>query len=192
MLSSVYLFIGVPEEKFIPRWVPWYLSLVDTPAIDRNDEFMDYYLNITDPKNDPDWFDWYLSIRDDEGFVLPNPNGGIFFCNDQEILDDPFSSATLRNCQEAWLYNAINPYTSQYEAISYPDDPELLPYNETSCDAFPTCQLEWLNISSNPFSDTSEANAFDNDNFFCGTLFLLWQGAVYLLLNVHYPCVVRP
>ena len=24
------------------------------------------------------------------------------------------------------------------------------------------------------------------------TLFLLWQGAVYLLLNVHYPCVVQP
>jgi len=23
------------------------------------------------------------------------------------------------------------------------------------------------------------------------TLFLLWQGAVYLLLNVHYPCVVQ-
>ena len=129
---------------------------------------MDYYLNITDPKNEPDWFDWYLSIRDDEGFTLPNPNGGIFFCNDQEILDDPFSSATLRNCQESWLYEAINPYTSQYESISYPGD--LFPYNDTSCDAFPTCQIEWLNISSNPFSDdTSEANAFDNDNFFCGT-----------------------
>jgi len=120
---------------------------------------MDYYLNITDPKNEPDWFDWYLSIRDDEGFVLPNPNGGIFFFNDQEILDDPFSSATLRNCQESWLYNAINPYTSQYEAISYPDDPELLPFNQTSCDAFPTCQLEWLNISNNPFSDDDTSGA---------------------------------
>ena len=132
---------------------------------------MDYYLNITDPKDEPGWFDWYISIRDDDGFVLPNPNGGIFFCNDHKILDDPFSSATIRNCQEAWLYNASNPYTSQYEAISYPDDQELLPFNETSCDAFPTCQLGWLNISTNPFSDddTSEVNTFDNDDFFCGT-----------------------
>lgn len=127
---------------------------------------MDYYLNITDPKNGPGWFDWYLSLRDDSGFVLPNPNGGTYFCNDQEILDDPFSSATLRNCQEAWLYdNIANPYTSKYEAISYPDDPDLLPFNNTNCSAFPTCQLEWLDTSSNPFSDddTSQAVAYNEE-----------------------------
>ena len=169
IITSLYQYLTeVPEEKFIPQWVPWYLRLVDTPAIDRNDEFMDYYLNITDPKNDPGWFDWYLSIRDDEGFTLPNPNGGTFFCIDKEILDDSFSSATLRNCQESWLYEASNPYTSEYEAIAYPSD--LFPYNNTNCSTFPTCELDWLDTSINPFSDsgTFGANAFDNDNFFCG------------------------
>jgi len=121
---------------------------------------MDNYLNVTNPMPNPGWLDWYLSIRDDEGFTLPNPNGGTFFCIDQ---DDPFSSATLRNCQESWLYEAINPYTSRYEAITYPSD--LFPYNNTRCDDFPTCHLDWLYTSINPFSDsgTFEADAYNED-----------------------------
>ena len=85
-------------------------------------------------------------------------------------MNDPLSTATLRNCQETWLYDTSgNPYTSKYEAISYPDNPDLLPFNETSCDAFPTCHLEWLDTSTNPFSDggTSGADVYANVNV-CG------------------------
>ena len=169
LLASFSILAEVPEQKFIPKWVPWYTSLVDAPVIERNNEFLDYYLNITNPMNDPQWLSWYLSLRDDHGFVLPNPNGGTFFCNDQEILGDQFSTATLRNCQEVWLHQFNNPYTSKYEAISYPDNPDLLPFNESSCDAFSTCQLEWLDTSTNPFSDggTSGADVYANVNV-CG------------------------
>ena len=150
-----------------PRWLTWYTRQRDTALIEYANEWTNWYQNIANDKDEPSWLDWYTDIRQDNGdrFILPE-YGRPYYCIDTSISED---GESIRNCQELWLnYKTENPYRSQYLGISYPDDPDLLPFNETSCDAFPTCQLEWLNISTNPFSDddTSEVNTFDNDNFF--------------------------
>jgi len=135
-----------------PRWHTWYTRQTDTALIESVNEWTNWYQNIANDKDEPSWLGWYTDIRQDNGDRFILPGYGPFFCEDTSIFED---GESIRNCQELWLnYKTGNPYTSQYMSISYPDNPDLLPFNETSCDEYQTCQEGWVKegaSAKNPF-----------------------------------------
>ena len=143
---------GMEAEQFELHWFTWYKA----QTCPNDDEWLDFYLNITRLSVDPEWLGWYSNLRDNDPWSLPGY--GLFFCVDEVISNDPHSYIPLRNCQESWLVeftNDNNPYSTAYESIVYPiDEPQ---FNETSCGEFQTCQLNWIEDDGNPFSK-DEAN----------------------------------
>lgn len=135
-----------------PRWHTWYTRQTDTALIESVNEWTNWYQNIANDMDEPSWLGWYTDIRQDNGNRFILPGYGPFFCEDTSISED---GESIRNCQELWLnYKTGNPYTSQYTSISYPDNPDLLPFNETSCDEYQTCQEGWVKegaSAKNPF-----------------------------------------
>jgi len=158
------------EEKVVvydflphPRWVDEYLGMKHQPVIDFENEWQDFYINITDTRAGPDWLDDYRRIKDTAPFQFPktrgNPSSERIYCRDP-IVNPNDKHSPIATCPEHWLGSILNdsdPYIDEF----WSDWNNLKPA-DTNC-TIERCKDHWLEVPSNPFQDDNSCFDFFKD-----------------------------
>ncbi|EJK74811.1 hypothetical protein THAOC_03490, partial [Thalassiosira oceanica] len=135
------------------------LGIKHQPVIDLEEEWQNFYKNITDTRVGPDWLNDYMIIKDDTPFEFPKTDRTLerVFCRDQNITPNDKHSP-IATCPKKWLENITdrNPYLDFWSVWN-----NVQLANDTCIHK--TCQPSWLNETKNPFQDDDSCYDFFND-----------------------------